>query len=75
MHRWELLGNYHVFAVVMVIYHYIERIWRILVTLHFSYNIYDNEKILSGETVNVHILSLIHIIQEKMGNYQQKRIR
>ena len=31
-HRWELPGNYPVFTVVMVIYHYVERIWRILVT-------------------------------------------
>ena len=32
IHRWELPGNYPVFTVVMVIYHYVERIWRILVT-------------------------------------------
>ena len=25
-HRWELPGNYPVFSVVMVIYHYVERI-------------------------------------------------
>ena len=25
-HRWELPGNYPVFTVVMVIYHYVERI-------------------------------------------------
>ena len=31
-HRWELPGNYPVFTVVMVIYHYVERIWRIIVT-------------------------------------------
>ena len=31
-HRWELPGNYPVFTAVMVIYHYVERIWRILVT-------------------------------------------
>ena len=31
-HRWELPGNYPVFKVVMVIYHYVERIWRIIVT-------------------------------------------
>ena len=34
-HRWELPGNYPVFTVVMVIYHYIERIWRIIVTPQF----------------------------------------
>ena len=38
-HRWEVLGNYPVFTVVMVIYHYIERIWRVLVTPNFLYNI------------------------------------
>ena len=31
-HIWELPGNYPFFTVVMVIYHYVERIWRILVT-------------------------------------------
>ena len=31
-HRWELPGNYPVLTVVMVIYHYVERIWRILIT-------------------------------------------
>ena len=42
-HIWELLGNYLVFTIVMVIYHYVKRICRILVTLNFMYNIYDNE--------------------------------
>ena len=41
-HRWELPGNYPVFAVVMVIYHYVERIWRILVAPNFLYNIYNH---------------------------------
>ena len=41
-HRWELPGNYPVFTVVIVIYHYIERIWRILVTPNFLYNIYND---------------------------------
>ena len=54
-HIWELPGNYPVFAVSMVIYHYVERIWRILVTTDFSYNIYDHENYHPGETVNVHI--------------------
>ena len=44
-HRWELTGNYPVFGVVMVIYHYVQRIWRILVTPDFLYNIYEHEKI------------------------------
>ena len=39
MHRWELPVNYRVFAVVLVIYHYVERIWRILVTPNVLYNI------------------------------------
>ena len=40
MHRWELPGNYPVFIVVMAIYHYVERIWRIIVTPNLLYNIY-----------------------------------
>ena len=32
---WELLGNYPVFIAVMVIYHCIERVWGIVVTLNF----------------------------------------
>ena len=39
LHRWELPGNSPVFTMLMVIYHYVERIWRILVTPDFSYNI------------------------------------
>ena len=35
IHRWELPGNYPVSIVVMVIYHYVERIWIILVTPNF----------------------------------------
>ena len=38
--------NYQVitlFTVVMVIYYYVEIIWRILVTLNFLWNIYDHE--------------------------------
>ena len=31
-YRWESPVNYPVFTVVMVIYHYFERIWRIIVT-------------------------------------------
>ena len=41
-HRWELPGNYPVFTVVMAIYHYVERIWRILVTPNFLYSIYND---------------------------------
>ena len=41
-HRWSLTGTYTVFTVVMVIYCYVERIWRILVTPVF-YNIFDHK--------------------------------
>ena len=41
-HIWELPGNYLVFTVVIVIYHYVEIILRILVTPIFLYNIYDH---------------------------------
>ena len=49
---------------VMVIYLYAEKIWRIPVTPDFSYNIYDHEKYYSGKPVYIHIQSLINIIQE-----------
>ena len=49
---------------VMVIYYYVEIIWIILVNPDFSYNIYDHEKYYPGEPVNIHIQSLINIIQE-----------
>ena len=42
-HRWVLPVNYPVFTVVMVIYHYVDRIWRILVIPIFLYKIYDNK--------------------------------
>ena len=42
-HRWGLPGNYPIFTVVMISYHYVERIWRIIVTPNFLYNIYDHE--------------------------------
>ena len=64
LHRWVLPGNYPVFTMVMVIYHYTERILRIIVTPNFLYNIYNNEKYYPGEPVNIHIQSLINIIQE-----------
>ena len=41
-HSWELLGNYPVFTMVIVIYPYVERIWRILVTPNFLYNIHNH---------------------------------
>ena len=54
-HIWELPGNYPVFTVVMVIYHYVERIWRIIYPPDFTYKIYDHEKYYPGEPVNIHI--------------------
>ena len=46
-HRWELPVNYPVFTMLVVIYHYVERIWRIIITPDFPYNIYDHQKTLS----------------------------
>ena len=64
VHRWELPGNYPVFTVVMVIYHYVERICTFLLPLFFNIiymiiNIYY-----LGEPVNIRMQSLINIIQE-----------
>ena len=50
---------------VMIICHYVDRIWIIIVTPDFSYNIYKNENYYPGEPVDIHIQSLIHINQEK----------
>ena len=59
-HRWELPGNYPVFTVVMVIYHYVERIWRILVTPVFCIT---------------YMIINIYYTGEQLGNYHQKRVR
>ena len=48
----------------MVIYHYVKRIWRILITPNFCYNIYDHEGNYPDEPVNIHIQPLINIIQD-----------
>ena len=45
--RWEFLGTYPVFTMVMVIYHYVERILKIVVTANVLYNIYNHKNILS----------------------------
>ena len=63
-HRWELPGNYPVFSVVMVIYHYVERIWKILVTSVFNITCTIVNRYYPDEPVNIHIQSLINIIQE-----------
>ena len=54
-HRRELLGNYPDFIVVMVIYHYVERIWRILVTPNFCIRYIVANKYYPGRPVNIHI--------------------
>ena len=64
-HRWEFPRNYPVFTVVMVIYHYVERIWRILITPVFCITYMTINIYYSGEPVNIHIQSLINITQEK----------
>ena len=40
---------------VMVIKHWVERIWRIIVIPAILYNIYDHEKYYPGEPVNINI--------------------
>ena len=54
-HRWELPGNCPIFTVVMVIYHYVERIWRILVTPVFCITYMTINRYYPGEPVNIHI--------------------
>ena len=39
LQRWGFLSNYPVLTMVMVIYHYVERIWIIIVTPIKLYNI------------------------------------
>ena len=34
-HGWELLGNHIFLMMVMLIYHYVEIIWKIIVTPNF----------------------------------------
>ena len=48
----------------MVIYHYVDRIGEFLLPLICSYNICNDQKYYPGEPVNIHILSLLDIIQE-----------
>ena len=63
-HKWELQGNCPVLIVVMLIYHCVERIWRFLVTPNFWITYIIMNKYYPGESVNIHIQSLINIIQE-----------
>ena len=64
-HRFKLPGSYPVFTVLMVIYHYVEKILENSRYPQFLYNIYYNGKYYPGEPVNIHIQSLIDINQEK----------
>ena len=73
LHRWELLGNLLVFNVVMVIYHDVERIWRILVTPNFYTSYVIANKYYPGEPVNIHIKSLINIFQENNWGINTKK--
>ena len=50
---------------IMVIYHYAEIIWGILVTPNFCITCTIMKKYYPGELVNIHIQSLLNIIQEK----------
>ena len=73
MYRWELPGNYPVFTIVMVIYHYIERIWTILVTLNFCIAYMIMNKYYPVEPVHIYIQSLMNIMQEKIGKLPTKK--
>ena len=64
-HKWGLLGKYPIFTVVMEIYRYVEIIGEFSLLPIFLYNIYDHEKYYPGKPVNIHIKSLINIMQEK----------
>ena len=61
---WGLLDNCPVSTLVMVIYHYVERNWRILFTLDFCITYTIIKKYYTGEPVNIHINLLINIIQK-----------
>ena len=61
-HRLELLTNNPVFAVVTVIYHYIEIIWIILVTPNFCIKCMITKQYYGVETVDINIQSIINII-------------
>ena len=59
----ELPVNFSVFTMIILIYHYVERIWRILVTLNFCITYMIMKKYYLGESVKILIQSLINIIQ------------
>ena len=64
-HRRELSGNNPIFTVVMVIYHYVERIRKIFVPSNFCIKYRTMKKNYVRKPVHIHIQSLINIIQEK----------
>ena len=59
----------------MVIFHYIEIIWRILVTLEFSYNIISPEIYYPDEPVDIHVQSLLILSIRTIGYLPQNIIR
>ena len=59
-HRWELPGNYPIFAVLL----YLEN-WMILVTPNFCIKYSIIKIYYPVEPVHIHIISLINIISEK----------
>ena len=63
-HRWELPGNYPIFIVVMAVYHYLQIIWRILITPNFCMTYMTMNKYYLGEPVNRRIQPCINIIQD-----------
>ena len=62
-HRWELRGDQPVLTMAIVIYHYVEIIWRILVNPNFGITYTITNKYYPGETVHINIQSLINMIQ------------
>ena len=59
----------------MVIYYCVEIIWTILVAPNFLYNIYDQEKINPDEPVNIHMQSLINIIEYNNRLIETKKLK
>ena len=64
VHIWELPGNCPVLTVGMVIYHLVERTWIILVTPNFCITYMIMNEYYTGEPVNIHIQSLMNIMQD-----------
>ena len=58
---------------LMVIYGYVESIGELLSPPIFPYKICDNEKYYPGEPVNIHIKSLIDMIQDNSCGIMTKK--